>query len=547
MAISLGQLDLEALKNYLKIVQGFRTVNDPAGDTINVAGIPSELIAHASEAQSGGLLYDRSTVDNALNLIKVNNGVVEVISADQILTEEEGKQLQHTAVETSKATADDMRALRNEMYHLKRDMIRSGALSYDPVYEGYIDPFLQGLELFTLDPLMIDAVDGANSIGILSGDIMAYEVGQYAAVMGQNKILSVSEVTDRLGANLILGNGMSIFSSSPDQIAKSYGLYDKGRFVFAAEGSALGNANNEVNMIYKDGTDRVKVAELNQAVGVMGFASTIVVPAELDENYLSAISVSLRKTGGPGACYLELYDYNVDNKYGDPIATSNYLNSGRATDVWATYKFTFDNEVILEKGHIYMLVIKAAETNKLNMWYVGGFAEQCNYNIHQDTYLYTTEGKFIKEGPDVITNQVFDMFMGLYTTETRQLNLEYAQHGLYTGSFDLEHDSATRVRVSFNPRKSDQYYNVVVKGKNAHDEFVFAELLDKKQYNHTTWVNGELSGLESVYDFAFNEQVTYVEFQIIFDSPIQVSETNYEALFAVVVSTDNAYLEGGNN
>ena len=45
MKISLGQLDLEALKNYLKIVHGFRTVNDPSGDTENVAGVPSDFIA----------------------------------------------------------------------------------------------------------------------------------------------------------------------------------------------------------------------------------------------------------------------------------------------------------------------------------------------------------------------------------------------------------------------------------------------------------------------------------------------------------------------
>ena len=167
--------------------------------------------------------------------------------------------------------------------------------------------------------------------------------------------------------------------------------------------------------------------------------------------------------------------------------------------------------------------------------------------LYQDTYLYTTEGKFVKEGPDVITNQVYDMFMGLYTTETKQLDLEYAQHGIYTGSFSLEHDFATRVRVSFNPRKSDQHYKVIVKGKNEYDEFIFANFIDKKRYNHTTWVNAELSDLECVYDFAFDQRVTYVEFQIIFDSPIQVSETNYEALMAVVVSTDNAYMKGGNN
>ena len=48
MAISIGQLDLEALKNYLKIVQGFRTVNDPSIDTENVDGVAAGLIAIAS-------------------------------------------------------------------------------------------------------------------------------------------------------------------------------------------------------------------------------------------------------------------------------------------------------------------------------------------------------------------------------------------------------------------------------------------------------------------------------------------------------------------
>ena len=49
MTISLGQLDLEALKNYLKIVQGFRTVNDAAGDTEAVNGTPSKYLAKVAD------------------------------------------------------------------------------------------------------------------------------------------------------------------------------------------------------------------------------------------------------------------------------------------------------------------------------------------------------------------------------------------------------------------------------------------------------------------------------------------------------------------
>jgi hypothetical protein len=178
------------------------------------------------------------------------------------------------------------------------------------------------------------------------------------------------------------------------------------------------------------------------------------------------------------------------------------------------------------------------------MWYVGGFAEQCNNSIHQDTFLYTTDSKFQKEGPDLVTNQVYDMFMGLYTTETKQLALNYSQRGIYTGSFNLEHNEAARVRVSFNPRLSNQYYKVVVKGKTKNEELVNGvQISEVKMFNHITWANGEQSAPEYVYDFAFDKAVNFVEFQIVFDNPNPVGEQNHEALFAVVVSTDNAYIK----
>lgn len=545
MKISLGQLDLEALKNYLKIVQGFRTVSDPSGDTENVAGIPSDLIAVIADVEDSEVqsLLGRSTVNNAMNLVRVKEDkTIEVISSEDILTEQEGQELQDTAIAASKNTSDDMRSLRNEMYHLKRDMIRTGSMAYDPVYDGFIDPFLNGLELCSRDPLTVESTE-IDSANISGGDIDSYDVNQYAVLMAQGNLSSIERITNKTGLNLEFQNKIN----NINEIQKSYGLYDKGKFIFASDGTGVVSNLSQMNMIYKDGPDRVKVAELNQENRVAGFASTIVVPAELDENYLREISLSLRKIGNPGSCYLELYDYNVSNLYGDPIAVSNYLSAGKASDVWATYKFTFDNEQLLEKGHIYLLLIKASATNRQNMWYVGGFAEQCNNSIHQDTFLYTTESKFQKEGPDLITNQVYDMFMGLYTTETKQLELNYSQRGIYTGAFDLEHNEASRVRISFNPRLSNQFYKVIVKGKTKNEELINGEQLsDAKIFNHITWANGEQSAPEYVYDFAFNKAVNTIEFQIIFDNPNPVGENNYEALFAVVVSTDNAYIKEAN-
>ena len=546
MKISLGQLDLEALKNYLKIVHGFRTVNDPSGDTEHVDGIPSNFIAKISTVEDPDVqeLLGRNTVDNAMNLIKIKEDkTIEVISSDNVLTEEEGRKLQETAVQASKNTSDDMRSLRNEMYHLKREMIRSGSIPDDPVYDGFIDPFIDGKELYSKDPLSITDNIMIDHVAISGGDINSYNEEQYAVLINQGELSSIERIVKNEASILYFENKIGAI----DEIYKSFGLYNNGMFIFASEGTRMASNLEQINMIYKDGPDRVKVAELNQENGVVGFASTIIVPAELDGNYLKEVSLSLRKIGSPGSCYLELYDYDINNLYGEPIAMSNYLSAGKASDVWSTYKFSFDDEQLLEKGHIYLLLIKASATNRQNMWYVGGFAEQCNNGVHLDTFLYTTDSKFQPEGPDLVTNQVHDMFIGLYTTETKELELNYSQRGIYTGSFDLEHNEASRVRVSFNPRQSNKYYKVVVKGITVNEELQQGtQLNDPKVFNHTTKANGEQSAPEYVYDFAFDKPVNFIEFQIIFDSPDPVGEQNYEALFAVVVSTDNAYIEEAN-
>ena len=150
MSINVSQIDVEQLKNYLKIVYGFRTLDDPSGDTDFVAGVDSKSIAVSSGIKDKEGNIVRNIIDNSLNLVKVNeNGEIEdSIDFDAILTEKEAEELKNAALSASNNTSEDMRCLRNEMYHMKRDMIKAGTLNFDPVYDGFIDPFINDKILY---------------------------------------------------------------------------------------------------------------------------------------------------------------------------------------------------------------------------------------------------------------------------------------------------------------------------------------------------------------------------------------------------------------
>jgi hypothetical protein len=277
VAISLGQLDLEALKNYLKIVQGFRTVNDPAMDTEHVDGVASNLIAIASIIEDQ-LLKDengkdrRDVINHALNLLRLDEfGEQTIINANDILTAAEGQGLKDVAQKAAKNTAEDMRQLRNEMYHLKTKMIRSGAVSFDQVYNGWIDPFVHYIEdeddmdgRFTKDKMSCSGNHGDISSTAGESFETLYDVGQFGVLMSGDKAIYADKITHMSGSYLMLGDGTTFIDSQPDAIQKSYGLYHKGQFVFANNKNENVNTDNFVNMIYKDGANRIKVMELNE-------------------------------------------------------------------------------------------------------------------------------------------------------------------------------------------------------------------------------------------------------------------------------------------
>ena len=571
MAISLGQLDLEALKNYLKIVQGFRTVNDPSIDTENVAGVNAALIAIAAMLNGEPILDDngvarRDIVNNALNLLKIDEfGGQTIITADDVLTEEEGQSLKEVSIQAAKNTAEDMRQLRNEMYRLKTKMIKSGSISYDQVYNGWIDPFVNYIEdadpmsgRFTKDAF---PCQGINNFIRVECPADTYRVGQGAVLLsGEGEPIFADIITTIDGSEFKLGEGSRFVDKTPETIQKSFGLYHHGQFIFAGNVADLTATDKSINMIYKDGSSRIKIFELNNPEYIIGFCTTIEVPAELDENFLNAIGLSLRAVGKPyGQIWCELYHYNSENIYNpsEVIASSEFLNSDTITSGWKTHKFFFrDSDIKLESGHRYLLMIKGTVADPNNIWCIGGFEEDCNMEVHKDTFIYR-QGDVVLEQihPNVNTNKIYDAFISLYTTETQQITLNYSRYGAYTGTFQLEHAEARRVRVSFNPNTNkipvedlfnviDNYYTVNVKGQTLEGEYIDGIFESKKELSHVVISNGEVSANEFVYDFTFEKPVVNIEFQILYHSPDPVSNERHGSLFSVVVSTDNAYLGG---
>ena len=105
---------------------------------------------------------------------------------------------------------------------------------------------------------------------------------------------------------------------------------------------------------------------------------------------------------------------------------------------------------------------------------------------------------------------------------------------------------ATRCRVSINPRSNENIdnYKVIVKGRNGElDNFIFGKPIQRLAYNHTKLVHGIESGIEYCYDFVFDKEVNEIEFQIVYLAPGKINEENYEALYSLVVATDNAYIK----
>lgn len=463
--ISLGQLDLLALQQYLEIVVGFRKKDDKAIDVqyvgeyahptvddtddpeamdssrveayqVAMAALDSFGKAIAAQDKDGNLIPERQTVKNSLMLNGyTDEDFLKLANSETILTDV--NQATHNIF-------DDIRNIKDELYQLKNQLVKTGTIKDSNVYNGFIDCFLEANKKHTINTgVKVLAVSGYRVKVDSLGDLRAEDIVVFEDMNGNFNIQRIEKITniDEFLIDSQYKGASENFDAAPGTvIKKSLGVSKSGKFIFAKEPKEGVVEGEEAKYIVKDGIERIKVFELDHAGH--GFGTEIIIPASLDKNVISKVQVSLAVKGDPGSIIGKFWKYDANND--QYLLTDYYTEPVRPTEAstWFnnfTMKLVSDMPVV--PGEKYILILEATSGSDLDKWFIGGFSEEdCLDDVHNDCYIQSNDLLY-KSVEDT------DMFLVLNTKELIEANIERLNYGLYTCDFDVYQSKANRLRV----------------------------------------------------------------------------------------------------
>ena len=463
--ISLGQLDLLALQQYLEIVVGFRKKDDKAIDVqyvgeyvhptvddtddpeamdssrveayqVAMAALDSFGKAIAAQDKDGNLIPERQTVKNSLMLNGyTDEDFLKLANSETILTDV--NQATHNIF-------DDIRNIKDELYQLKNQLVKTGTIKDSNVYNGFIDCFLEANKKHTISTgVKVLAVSGYRVKVDSLGDLRAEDIVVFEDMNGNFNIQRIEKITniDEFLIDSQYKGASENFDAAPGTvIKKSLGVSKSGKFIFAKEPKEGIVEGEEAKYIVKDGIERIKVFELDHAGH--GFGTEITIPASLDKNVISKVQVSLAVKGDPGSIIGKFWKYDANND--QYLLTNYYTEPVRPTEAstWFnnfTMKLVSDMPVV--PGEKYILILEATSGSDLDKWFIGGFSEEdCLDDVHNDCYIQSNDLLY-KSVEDT------DMFLVLNTKELIEANIERLNYGLYTCDFDVYQSKANRLRV----------------------------------------------------------------------------------------------------
>jgi hypothetical protein len=464
--ISLGQLDLIALQQYFEIVAGFRKKDDKAIDVQYVgefehatiddtdgitetekSKVEAYQVAMAALDEYGWpisytdehgaiIIPERQTVLNSLMLDGVPAAeFLKRVESDTILTD------------VNQATynmADDIRNIKDELYQLKNQLVKTGTIKDSNVYNGFIDCFLESNKKNIVSTGVRVVSVSSNTITVESlGDLRAGDLIILEDINGNfnlQRILAISganEITIDLEYEGSTGPVTAQFGSF---IRKSLGVGKNGKYVFAVEPEQGLVETDEFKYIVKDGIERIKVFELDHAGH--GFGTEIKIPASLDSCVLNKIRVSLAVKGDPGEIKGVFWKYDELAMVYNKTDYVTYGVKGLEASSWFN-DFTMElvTEMPVRPGEKYILLLESTMGSEDDKWFIGGFAEDdCDDEVHNDSYIQSNEILY-KSVDDT------DMFLIINVKKMQEAELKRLNFGLYTCNFDIHQSLANRLRV----------------------------------------------------------------------------------------------------
>lgn len=467
-------LPMEDIAKELKVIHKFASSDQKAIDTESVAGVPASKIAIIATDEFGNpieykvgdtvVINERESVKNALYL--------DGVKANEYLTKKAGAVIQNFGENVAKTYADELAALRDELYQLRGELTRNGFVKEYGLYAGFQDFFRASdkkylhtkikkndmtEETVTLCGLSSNFTNNTNvnkiipsQIGIIKkGDwfiISKTDTDEHYLVKATDVKLTATEEEVTFESSLSSEGIPSIDNPTAVVIAKVHGDYYNGSFSFSKVEPYVITDKERYTMLNDD--THTKMESISE--DYTGYAAHFRVPA-VNTGALKSFTVMANIVGSPGAltCYIIKADKNSDSlkdilnlKLEDIgenkkiLAKSKAVSCNEASLTLGELSFVFNDPItdklpILTGGQDYCFVIVAEKASKTDYWEIqfsrnANIPENVDVQTNNITYSYLQGSGFTKR------QEIGDLIFILATNVIKENSEKPRTEGVYT-------------------------------------------------------------------------------------------------------------------
>lgn len=458
MKPSVGMLPINDLDRVM-VAQGFiKTLNKqhieevtqepgPGGVGVTTNGIkePMNIAICAGERLGTGEL-DRETIKNALNL----GGK----AVDQFMLIDEKAVIEAIIEKVNSTHSKEIQLLRDELYHLKVGLVRTGHTEDTWVADGYIDGFKRNnIKYDNKD------ADVQNVVGLdITPSEKLFEKDDWLVVRkdkANEHDNTLATVTVDGGNTMQLDIGTAGIAQNQTLLKRTLGEYNKGTYSFSRLDTNVPGAREFYTMLNDDSNvTKLKITKDNT-----GYATVLKIPTRC-AGFLTKFTAHGRPFGNPGA--MRCYVIKGDGAYIDQIATTNGISQAEAdgnlvatsNPVNANAVNVINEEIVFDFTILthdpfdpasvpypilddteYCFVIEAENVNDFDYWEIEfGHKKTAQLDLQSNNRTFKFNNKDVINVPDNAFDEIADTDM-LYIVNTKAVEKELEvpyQVGLYS-------------------------------------------------------------------------------------------------------------------
>ena len=407
-------------------------------------------------------IIDRETIKNSLYL----GGK----KATDYLTKTDKSLLENVMSKISEQYSKEVQLLRDELYNLKAELVKTGNINDTLVADGFIDGFKNSNKKYSTEQTEIYLLDNAiinQKTNILNNNDWV--------VVEKNKLTRdsniISKVIQKSGNKIKIESGVTELSEENTLLHKSLGEYNKGTFSFSKITYNSPDTKERYTMLNDDSNLSKCIINKNNT----GFATIIKIPSKC-AGFLTKFTVSGKAYGNPGT--LKCYVVDGDVNYIKSIAKTNGLSrieddnslvaiSGSMTTIKSENEIIFDftkteydnngmYPIINDKEYCFIIEADNVDTN--DYWEID-FGKKKNLNEDLQTNNYSFD--FYNKDLAYFTNcfvekQNIDMLYCITTKSIKEEDEIPYSVGLYSTSTPIKLSNpitATRARLTLEVNK----------------------------------------------------------------------------------------------